>query len=202
MKNLSFLYQFIVNPKKIGAILPSSSFLGDKMIEKIDFKEARFIVEYGPGTGVFTEKLLKKRNPNTVILLVENNIKFCSLLKERYKGKDNVYIKCGSAENIEQYLKEFNIPCVDYVISGLPFSSLPNKISYEILLNTTKIIKDNGVFITFQYTKLKKAFIKQFFAKLDIAKEYRNWPPAYIFSCSVSKKHTEELDDVKNINCR
>ncbi|CAM5366389.1 hypothetical protein LSPH24S_08871 [Lysinibacillus sphaericus] len=35
MKKLSFLFQFMVNPKTIGAIVPSSSFLGDKMIEKI-----------------------------------------------------------------------------------------------------------------------------------------------------------------------
>lgn len=202
MKNLSFLTQFFANPKTIGAILPSSSFLGDKMIEKIDFNVAKYIVEYGPGTGVFTEKLLEKRNHNTVILLVENNITFCSLLKERYKGIDNVHIQHGSAENIEQYLNEYNIPYVDYVISGLPFSSLPGKISYEILLNTSNSIKDDGMFITFQYTKLKKAFIQQFFAKLEVTREYRNWPPAYIFSCSVSKKHTEELVNVKNTNCR
>lgn len=201
MKKLSFLFQFMVNPKTIGAIVPSSSFLGDKMIEKIDFTKAKYIVEYGPGTGVFTEKLLAKKNAKTVVLLVENNMKFCSLLKQRYKDHDNVYIKCGSAENIETYLQKYQIPYADYVISGLPFSSLPEKVSYKILDNTTKILKDNGLFITFQYTKCKKAFIKQFFAKLEITREYRNWPPAYIFSCAIANKHPEEIVDVKNTNC-
>lgn len=201
MKKLSFLFQFMENPKTIGAILPSSSFLGDKMIEKIDFTEAKYIVEYGPGTGVFTDKLLSKRNGKTIVLLVENNMKFYAMLKERYKGQDNIYIKCGSAENIETYLQEYHIPYADYVISGLPFSSLPEKLSSEILANTTKILKHNGLFITFQYTKLKKTFIKQFFAKLDITREYRNWPPAYIFSCSVPQKQAEEIRHVKNTNC-
>lgn len=201
MKKLPFFYQFIVNPKSIGAILPSSSFLGDKMIEKINFKEAKYIVEYGPGTGVFTEKLINKIQPSTSILLVENNLKFYSLLKEKYKETVNVYVKYGSAENIQYYMEEYNIPYVDYVISGLPFSSLPCNISYKILLNTTKILKEDGLLITFQYSKLKVAFFKHFFAKLELKREFRNCPPAYIFTCSMSKKFTEEFNDVENTNC-
>ncbi len=201
MNKLSFLYQFIVNPKTVGAILPSSSYLGDRMMERIDFKKAKYIVEYGPGTGVFTEKLIKNRDPTTVILLVENNKEFYSLLKEKYKEEGNLFIVSGSAENIEQYLRKFNIPYVDYVISGLPFSSLPKNVSSKILLNTTKILKEDGRFITFQYTKLKKAFIKQFFTKIDMKREFRNFPPAYIFSCTTSKKYTEELFHVQNTNC-
>lgn len=69
MKTLSFLFEYIVNPTSVSAILPSSRFLGDKMIEGIDFKTAKYIVEYGPGTGVFTEKLLEKRNPHKLEIL-------------------------------------------------------------------------------------------------------------------------------------
>ncbi|MEO4053010.1 rRNA adenine N-6-methyltransferase family protein [Solibacillus sp. CAU 1738] len=201
MKKILFLYQFLINPKSVGAILPSSRFLGDKMIEKINFKKAKYIVEYGPGTGVFTEKLIKKRDSKTVILLVENNKGFYSLLKEKYKEQNNVFVVNGSAEHIERYLREFDIPYVDYVISGLPFSSLSKNISCKILLNTNKILKEDGIFITFQYTKLKKEFIKHYFTKIDIKREYRNFPPAYIFNCSTSKKHMEEFDDIKNTNC-
>ena len=188
MKKILFLYQFLINPKSVGSILPSSSFLGDRMIETINFKKAKYIVEYGPGTGVFTEKLINKRDPKTAILLIENNKEFYIMLKEKYKEQNNVFIVNGSAEHIEQYLREFGIPYVDYVVSGLPFSSLPTNISNEILLNTTKVLKEDGQFITFQYTKFKKEFIKHFFSKIDIKKEYRNFPPAYIFSCSTSNK--------------
>lgn len=200
MKKLRFLYQFITNPTTVGAISPSSGFLGDKMMESIDFKKAKYIVEYGPGTGVFTEKLIKYRNPKTVLLLVENNKDFYSLLKEKYKEIPNIIIVCGSAENIEQYLKKYNIPYANYVISGLPFSSLPANVSTRILLKTTKFLKEDGRFITFQYTKLKKALISQFFAKIEIKKEYRNLPPAYVFSCTRAK-HTEELYGIANTNC-
>ena len=201
MKKIDFLYQFITNPKTVGSVFPSSRFLSNKMIERIDFKKARYIVEYGPGTGVFTEKLIKNRNPKTVILLIENNKKFYSLLKEKYKEKNNVFIIYGSAENIEQYLRDCNIPYVDYIVSGLPFSSLPKEVSSNILFGTLKVLKADGEFITFQYTKLKKEFIKRFFPIIDTKREYRNFPPAYIFYCTKSEKYMEEFYNVENTNC-
>lgn len=202
VNKLSFLFQYILNPKTVGAVFPSSGFLGDKMIEDVNFKDAQYIAEYGPGTGVFTDKLIRKRNSKTVILLVEHNNQFYSLLQEKYKEVNNVFIVHGSAENIEQHLKEYGIPYVDYVISGLPFASLPQHVSRKILLSTIKVMKEDGRFITFQYTKFKKAFINQFFSQTDIKREYRNFPPAYILSCTHSKKHTEESYEFKNTNCR
>ncbi len=35
MKRLLFLFQYIVNPRTVGAILPSSRYLGDKMVEEL-----------------------------------------------------------------------------------------------------------------------------------------------------------------------
>lgn len=40
MKRLLFLFQYIGKPRTVGSILPSSRFLGDKMMEGIDFKKA------------------------------------------------------------------------------------------------------------------------------------------------------------------
>ncbi|MBJ8072151.1 rRNA adenine N-6-methyltransferase family protein [Bacillus cereus] len=191
MKPLSFLSQYITNPRNVGAVLPSSKFLADKMVESINFKEAKYIVEYGPGTGVFTNKLLEKRSSNTTLLLVENNKEFYLLLKEKYKKKKNVFIVLGSAENIDEYLQGYCIPYADYIVSGLPFSSLPPNVSKKILLTTTKILKEGGNFITFQYTKFKKNFLNQFFNRIDVKRELRNVPPAYIFNCSIPKNSGE-----------
>lgn len=61
MKFLLFLKQYITKPRTVGAVLPSSKYLTTKMIENVDFNYSSCIVEYGPGTGVFTERILKKR---------------------------------------------------------------------------------------------------------------------------------------------
>lgn len=173
MKSLLFFFQYMVNPRTVGAVAPSSRFLGDKMLEEIDFEKTDYIVEYGPGTGVFTEKMLERRKPNTVILLVENNKKFYSVLKEKFQNEHNLFIINGSAENIQKYLREYGLPYVDYVISGLPFASLPKDVSSRILQQTAQIMQKDGRFFTFQYTVFKRKLIQQFFNISKVKKEFR-----------------------------
>ncbi|MEK4426846.1 class I SAM-dependent methyltransferase [Solibacillus sp. FSL K6-1523] len=183
MKSLSFIFQYLLNPRKTGAVLPSSTYLAEKMVHSIDFKNAKYIVELGPGTGVFTDQIMKNKMQHTVVLLIESNTDFCTLLKEKYKDEKNLIIINGSAEEINKYSKICNIPYVDYVVSGLPFASLPKDVSNTILNNTKKLLRKDGVFITFQYTLLKKDFIHHYFKHIDITREYRNMPPAYVFQC-------------------
>ncbi len=184
MERLSFIKQYITKPRTVGAVLPSSRHLANKMVKDIDFNHAAYIVEYGPGTGVFTEKLIKNRKSDTVVLLFEYNHKFCKMLKKKYKNEPNLYIINDSAEHIGKYLKQYNIPWVDYIVSGLPFASLPYSVSKNILNKTREYLKGDGKFITFQYTLLKKSFIQQYFQEISIKWEVRNIPPAYVFYCS------------------
>ena len=47
------------------------------MLSNIDFEKAKCIVEYGPGGGAFTEKILARAKSDTVIILIEiNNVFF------------------------------------------------------------------------------------------------------------------------------
>lgn len=163
MERISFIKQYIVKPRTVGAILPSSKYLAKKVIENINFEHADYIVEYGAGTGVFTEKIIKNRKKNSMILTFESNRDFYEILKEKYKNELNLYIINDSAEHIEKYMMKYDIPWINYVISGLPFASLPKKVSSNILENTKKNLKKDGKFITFQYTLLKKDFIEKYF---------------------------------------
>ena len=188
---LSFLKQYRSKPRAVGAVLPSSKYLAEKMVHNIDFDSARCIVEYGAGTGVFTDEILKFRKPDTTLLLFENNEEFYKQLNEKYSGETNVHIVNDSAEYVGKYLLEHNIVCADYIISGLPFASLPKEVSTKILEQTRKYLKPNGSFTTFQYTMLKRDFIGQFFADIVIERELRNIPPAYVFCCSNNVSESE-----------
>ncbi|MGE6259749.1 class I SAM-dependent methyltransferase [Heyndrickxia sporothermodurans] len=184
MKALLFLFQYLLKPRTVGAIIPSSKNLAQKMMDHIDFETADYIVEYGPGTGVFTDKIIEKRRSNTVVLLIESNQEFCRLLKERYKNEENIFIVNGSAEDTDKYINECEIPYIDYVVSGLPFASLPKSVSNTILIKTKQLLREHGKFITFQYTQCKKRFIHQYFKRIEVKREFRNLPPAYVFTCS------------------
>lgn len=69
-------------------------------------------------------------------------------------------------------------------MSGLPFASLPKKLSDNILEQTQKILtKSEGTFITFQYSLIKMSVFNQYFKSIENSKEYLNIPPAYVLIC-------------------
>ena len=180
-----FILQYILKPRSTGAILPSSKYLARKMVENINFNDARCIVEYGPGTGVFTKRILQCRKDETVVILIERNENFYNVLTEKYKDVLNLHILNDTAKNIGKHLSVHGFSHADYIISGLPFASLPNEISESILLQTQKFLAPNGFFITFQYTLFKKRIFEKFFTANNIKHEMRNVPPAYVLTFKI-----------------
>jgi len=153
------------------------------MMHGIDFTSAKCIVEYGAGTGVFTAKILERRQPDTTVIVFENNAGFYAQLCDKFANADNLHIIHDSAANVGKYLKKYDYVYADYIISGLPFASLPQAVSVKIMEQTRKYLKHSGSFITFQYTLLKKDFIGQYFSSIGIKRELRNVPPAYVLCC-------------------
>jgi len=179
--SLKFMLQYVFRPRTVGAFLPSSRYLARKMVEGIDFKTARCIVEYGAGTGVFTRQILENRTPGCVVIVFEMNEAFCRGLREMFTGEANLHIINGSAAGIGAELVSYGK--ADYVVSGLPFASLPEEVSRNILAETRKWLRDGGMFVTFQYTLFRKGFISQYFDEIEIARVVRNLPPAWVMRC-------------------
>jgi len=184
MNAMHFIQEYMRHPRAVGAIMPSSKSLAKKMMKPIPFKEITCIIEYGPGTGVFTEEVVQNKRKDTIFLAIEANETFYNILKKKYGHIENVYIIHGSAENISDYSKQYGIEKVDYIVSGLPFTSLPGTISTQILHETECLLGPEGKFITFQYSKVKRSFFESFFTTIQYEKVYRNVPPAYVFVCN------------------
>ena len=176
----AFLRQYAAHPRKIGAVAPSGKALTAGMMEPVDFEAAKLIVEYGPGTGSFTEELVRRKKPETVLLLIEQNRDFCRMLHERFAGEQNVWIVCGSAEKADRIAERAGFSQADFVVSGLPFTSLPKNVSAGIFEATKRLIGDTGRFITFQYSMVKCNFFSAHFRFADIHRVRKNLPPAYI----------------------
>ncbi|MFC5774839.1 class I SAM-dependent methyltransferase [Ectobacillus antri] len=183
MSAVGFLQQFMKEPRTVGAVLPSSKYLAQEMIASIDFSKAKCIVEYGPGTGVFTKRLIESKHSETILLILETNAAFCWELKQTYGHIPNVYIINDSAEHVSYYVRQHGFAKADYVISGLPFTSLPADVSTRILEETEKTLSEQGAFMTFQYSKVKSIFFKSFFEQIKVKRVWQNVPPAYVFTC-------------------
>ncbi len=175
-----FFLEYLKHPAKIGAIAPSGKWLAKKMVESIPFDACNCIVEYGPGTGAFTEEIIKGKKRETTFLVIEQNESFYNMLKSKYANVPNLILIHGDAGDVEKYLTDYHVESVDYIVSGLPFTSLPKSVSEHILNATNRIIGERGRFITFQYTLLKRSFFEQYFKIRNITYEFKNMPPAHV----------------------
>ena len=175
-----FVEEFFRNPATVGSLIPSSKELTDAVMAPIDFASTRCIVEYGPGTGVFTDIIIRRRRAETVVLLVEVNRRFCQLLRERYSSQPNVYVIHGSADKTAEYLAKVGAPTVDYVVCGLPFSSLPRRLGWRILEHTRHLLHPAGKLVLFQYSLQNKKLFGKFFQLLDDTHVLLNLPPAHV----------------------
>ncbi|KON84783.1 SAM-dependent methyltransferase [Rossellomorea marisflavi] len=187
MSALQFVKEYVKQPRTVGAVLPSSKVLARQMVESIDFDEVRSIAEFGPGTGVFTEEILRRKKDGTVLMLIEENREFCDLLHDRYGERDDVVVIHGSAEDVRVHMKTCGIRQLDAVVSGLPFASLPNAVSHAILRVTNQVLAPGGVFVTFQYSMMKKALFERYFAGMEWQRVWWNVPPAYVLAARPMK---------------
>ena len=178
--------EFLKHPRRIGAVAPSGKHLSAGMMSPIDFASANVIVEYGPGTGSFTKELVARRRPDTTLILIEQNKTFCDQLWASFGGLPNFFLAHASAGSVCRCLEACGVQSADYIVSGLPFTSLPAALSDRILNATKPALGQEGKFITFQYSLVKKKFLEQYFQMVDCRRVIRNLPPAYVL---VMKNH-------------
>jgi len=183
MANLkSFTQEFIHDKKMIGSIMPSWRFLVKKIIQKINFSKDKVIIELGPGTGVFTYKIIEKLEKDTVFLLFELNETFYKKLKETIND-ERVIIINDSAENITKHLTKIGLKDVDIIISSLPLTNLDEQIKLNIINSCHKNLRQIGKFIQYQYSSTAKELLENTFKKVLIDYTIINMPPAIIYTC-------------------
>ena len=89
-------------------------------------------------------------------------------------------LKNGDAD-IEKILKERKLGAADYVLSGLPFSTLPPGVGDAIAKATSKVIRPGGAFLVYQFSPKVLDFIKPHFDDIKRGFEWINVPPATLF---------------------
>lgn len=151
------------------------------MLDPIDFKAVKCIVEFGPGTGSITHELLNLMPLDATLLAFEINADFCDILSEIKDPR--LKIISDTAENIELYLKENKIERVDYIVSSLPFAMIPNGIVRNILSVVKKVLKPAGVFMQYQYSLNAYKKLKNTFKNVEVSFTPINIPPAFVFVC-------------------
>lgn len=188
--SLAILGQFLKNPKNIGAIAPSSRGLSRKIVSDIGIESASVILEYGPGTGVFTRQILKAKNPGAVFAAIERNELLAAKFRQEFPG---VPLYEDSAENARAIVRDLGADKVDCVISGLPWAAFDDGLQDRLLEATLEVLREGGTFVTFAYLQgLLLRSGKRFAQKLrsNFSRVGRsgivwwNLPPAFVYRCT------------------
>ncbi len=189
MSVIKFIKNFYYEPHTIGAVCPSSSALSKKIITDIGLEKASSVVELGPGTGVFTKKILNTVNKNCNFFAIELNEDFYAILRKKYP---KLKIYNGSAVSLKEFTKIEKIKEVDVIVSGLPWASFSPQLQIQILNSVLDVLKPGGIFTTFAYvqgTFLPKGIRFSHLIKKKFSHVYktsivwRNIPPAFAYRC-------------------
>jgi phospholipid N-methyltransferase len=178
---LRFFHSFIKSPHLVGSVVPSSRYLTDAMMRKIPFESASRIVELGAGTGVFTKALAHLAQPESQVLIFEQDKRLREPLQNRYP---QFHVETDALElllALDRY--EWGRESVDVIVSGLPFACFPQKLRDELLGQVVGALKPGGIFVAFQYSwQMKRQFSEQF-SELSMEFVPMNLPPAFVYTC-------------------
>lgn len=175
-----FFRGFLKNPVMVGSIIPSSDALVTHMLSRVDWTTCKLFVEYGPGVGTFSQQILKNLSPEATYVAIDLNQDFVDFLSTTIKDSRFRPIH-GSAADVEQIVRDSGYTHADYVLSGLPFSTLPPGIGAAISAATSRVLRPGGAFLVYQYRAKARDFLAPHFPRIDKAIEYWNIPPCFLF---------------------
>ncbi|HWJ70790.1 MAG TPA: methyltransferase domain-containing protein [Sphingobium sp.] len=180
---LFFFKQFLGRPGMVGSVIPTSGVTIRALLDPIDWRSVTCIVEYGPGTGVFTREILRRMGPDARLIAIDTNEHFIHYLRSAIRDRrlDCVH---GSAADIEAILATRNFMQADHVLSGLPFSTLPGTAAQAIMDATYRAIRPGGAFLVYQYSRFVLPFLAARFASIEQARVWRCLPPMSLFWAS------------------
>lgn len=176
----NFIKQFFKDKKMVGAVSPSSKFLGEKMLVNVDFSKEKTIVELGPGTGVFTDLIISRLAPDAKLLVFELNDNFFHSLNDRITD-ERVQIIHDSAEHINKYLESDQK--ADVIISSLPLMVFSQELREDVVNESYDCLKSGGQYIQFQYSTQSKKILQSKYKDVSIKFTVKNLPPAFVYTC-------------------
>lgn len=165
-----------LNPRAIGAFVPSSHFLAERMADCIDQTQSGLILELGPGTGVVTRAILNTGIPAEKLIAVELSSAFIENFRDEFP---DVTIIPGNAVHLTELMK--NQQPVQTIISSLPLRNFSNENRDAILSAISAVLTPNGKYIQFSYSiKDNHEYYPPNMTLIDSFIVWRNLPPARV----------------------
>ena len=179
-ETLTFLRAAGSAPGLVGAITPSGAALARLITSEIGCSSGH-VVEFGPGTGVFTRALLDQGVREKDLTLVEYRSDFAKLLQERFP---EARVLRMDAERLHRD-NLFREGPARVIVSGLPLLSMSPRKSFSILSRAFRCMEQCGVFYQFTYgprCPVPKLFLDRLGLRATcLGRALVNLPPASVY---------------------
>ena len=175
-----FFRGFVEHPRMVGSIIPSSRFTIDKMLGPVKWDECELYVEYGPGVGTFCQPVLDRLRRDGALIVIDTNPLYIDYLKKHFRDS-RFHAVLGSAVDVEDIVTAHGYDHADYVLSGLPFSTLPDGVGPAIAAATHRVIRPGGAFLVYQFSARARDFMAKHFRRIDSGFEFWNVLPCKLF---------------------
>lgn len=177
---LAFFLGFLRNPEQVGSVIPSSRYLENRIIQAAGLEHARVAVELGPGTGGTSRAFLRVMPEKSYLLNIELEQQFIPLLDEI--GDRRLINHCGSARDIEEILLHYGLPEPDVVISGIPFSTMPQELGQAIIRAVWQSLAPGGRFVAYQFRGQVADIGSDLLGPPDVDMALFNAPPMRVYT--------------------
>jgi phosphatidylethanolamine/phosphatidyl-N-methylethanolamine N-methyltransferase len=181
---VNWIVEAVKHPRELSTVFPSSPFLANTIADQLDFSEPRTIAELGPADGALTKPIVERMHPDSDLHLIEVNKAFCDDLREMYENHDKfdaIHIHNRGAEELEAFCEDNDIEELDYVVSGIPLTTIPDHISDQILEGTFNSLKPDGRYVQFQYSQDYRDNIEAIFGPIRLERVWLNILPAWVY---------------------
>jgi phospholipid N-methyltransferase len=178
-----FARNFLRYPAMQGSLIPSSRYLVNDVLRRVDWENARLVVELGPGVGTLTQAILKRMHREAVLVAIELNADFVGFLRNEV-ADPRLHVVRGSAADVGKILADLKLSQVDCIISSLPYSNMRDSARREILQESRRVLAPKGVLLIFQYTTKVLPYLRSSFKSVNQDFQLLNVPPALIFHCT------------------
>ncbi|EIZ80699.1 generic methyltransferase [Novosphingobium sp. Rr 2-17] len=175
-----FFEGFLRHPVMVGSIIPSSRFTIRKMLAPVDWHTCKLFVEYGPGVGTFCRPVLDRLGRDATLIVIDTNDLFIEYLRRTITDSRFIAVH-GSATDVEEIVRAHGHEKADYVLSGLPFSTLPDGVGPAIASATHRVLRPGGAFLVYQFTSAARTFMARHFRRIDAAFEPLNVLPCFLY---------------------
>ncbi len=184
------LRAFLREGGKVGAIAPSSPQLASLMVNWLDWESLECVVEYGPGTGVFTKAITERISESSRFFAIERDPALAAITKERFPGVD---VREDCVTRVAELCREAGVEKVDAIVCGLPWASFSPELQNQCLEAMFEVLPPGGKFATFAYWQGLALpagqrfwhYLRDNFSSVERSKTaWKNLPPAFVYRCT------------------